>query len=422
MREPVLVVENLGKRYRLSRRAAYTTISDATREGLVTLRQRWSDRSAADLNRDFWALRGVSFELHKGDVLGVVGANGAGKSTLLKIVARITEPSEGTALIRGRVGSLLEVGTGFHPELSGRDNVFLNGAILGMRRGEIAAKFDDILEFAGISRFINEPVKRYSSGMYVRLAFAVAAHLEPEVLLVDEVLSVGDHAFQQQCIGRMDDIAHGGRTILYVSHNLASVAALCTKACMLDRGGVVAYGPVEEVLDRYIASTARQERSSLHLRPDRQGDGRIRFTHVDVVGLNGAVRLGETAQIRLHYEAETELSNVMVGVGISSLLGGPMCLCSTKIAGRNLSKVPRRGVVVCKIERFPLVPDRYSLNIYAEANGLLADWVQDAHTFDVAEGDFFGSGHLPPKTHGHFVVDHSWALTPEEAIVDVADA
>jgi lipopolysaccharide transport system ATP-binding protein len=253
----------------------------------------------------------------------------------------------------------------------------------------------------------------------VRLAFAVAAHLEPEILLVDEVLSVGDYAFQQRCLGRMDEIANEGRTILYVSHNLASVTALCTKACMLDRGRTVANGPVEEVLDQYLASATVRETSSLRLRPDRQGDGRIRFTHVDVVGRTGAVRLGETAEIRLHYEAETELRNVMVGVGISSILGGPMCLCSTKISGGQLSNVPAKGVFACQIERLPLMPDRYSLNIYAEANGLLADWVEDAHTFDVGEGDFFGSGHLPPRTHGHFVVDHSWTVMPEQELVDV---
>ncbi len=215
----------------------------------------------SEASREFWALRDVSFELGQGEVLGVIGPNGAGKSTLLKILARITEPSEGDAYIHGRVGSLLEVGTGFHPELSGRDNVYLNGALLGMRRREIAAKFDDVVDFAGIGRFIDMPVKRYSSGMYVRLAFAVAAHLEPEILLIDEVLSVGDHAFQQRCIGRMGEIAHSGRTILYVSHSLASVAALCTQACLLEHGKVVYHGPVDEALNRYHESFGSQERT-----------------------------------------------------------------------------------------------------------------------------------------------------------------
>jgi homopolymeric O-antigen transport system ATP-binding protein len=409
MTEPVIRVEGLGKRYRLNRRAASTTISEAAREGLMELWARRRDRGRG-ASRDFWALRDVSFDLHEGDVFGIVGPNGAGKSTLLKIIARITEPSEGSAEIRGRVGSLLEVGTGFHPELSGRDNVYLNGAILGMRRSEIAAKFDRIVEFAGVGRFIDVPVKRYSSGMYVRLAFAVAAHLEPEILLVDEVLSVGDHAFQQRCLGRMGEIAQGGRTIVFVSHNLAAVSALCSQACMIERGRLVAQGPTNEVLNDYLSSFSRSERASLRLRTDRQGDGRIRFTDVEVAGPDGAIRVGETTEVRLHYEADSEVSNVMVGVGISSVLGEPVCLCSTRIAGQDLARVPRQGVFVCAIPRLPLVPDRYSVNVYVEVNGLLADWVQNAHTFDVVESDFFGSGQLPAKTHGRIVLDHSWSV------------
>ena len=414
MSESLLLLDNIGKRYRLSRRAASTTISDAAREGLANLRERWSARGASEANREFWALRHVSLELRQGDVLGVIGPNGAGKSTLLKILARITEPSEGDAYIRGRVGSLLEVGTGFHSELSGRDNIFLNGALLGMRRREIARKFDDIVEFSGVGRFIEMPVKRYSSGMYVRLAFAVAAYLEPEILLVDEVLSVGDHAFQQRCIGRMDEIAHSGRTILYVSHNLASVEALCTQACLLEHGRVVHYGSVDETLRQYYATFGRRERSSLAAREDRKGDGRVRFTDVDVRGPDEVVKTGDTVEVLLHYEAESVLSNVMVGVGINGILGEPLGLCSTRMTGQDLERVPRRGVFVCEIPRLPLVPDRYSLNVYVEVNGIVADWVQDAHTFDVAESDFFGSGQLPSKTHGRFVLDHSWSVVHED--------
>lgn len=410
MSDPALLVEEVGKCYRLSRRAASTTISDAIHDTLSSLRRQREDGAEPVSRRDFWALRGVSFELPKGEVLGVVGANGAGKSTLLKILARITNPSEGQAVIQGRVGSLLEVGTGFHPELSGRDNVYLNGAILGMKRGEIIAKFDDIVEFAGIGRFIDVPVKRYSSGMYVRLAFAVAAHLEPEILLVDEVLSVGDHEFQQRCIGRMDEIAHGGRTILYVSHNLATLSSLCTTACMLERGRLTAYGPVENVLNQYLSSFTRQETASLRLRPDRKGNGRIRFTDIEVAGSNGVVLVGADVEIRLAYEADSEVSNVMVSIGINGLLGEPLCLCSTRIAGQDIARAPSRGVFRCRIPRFPLIPDRYSLNVYVEANGVVADWVEHAHTFDVAESDFFGSGRLPPKTHGRLALDHSWAV------------
>jgi homopolymeric O-antigen transport system ATP-binding protein len=413
--EPLLVVENIGKRYRLTLRAASTTVTDAARDGLARLKRRLSARDS-DTDQEFWALRNVSFELQRGDVLGVIGPNGAGKSTLLKILARITEPSEGYASIQGRVGSLLEVGTGFHPELSGRDNVYLNGALLGMRHREIASKFDEIVEFSGIGRFIDVPVKRYSSGMHVRLAFAVAAHLEPEILLIDEVLAVGDQAFQQKCLGRIDEIAHGGRTILYVSHNLASVSALCTQACLLDRGGVVHYGAVDQALKHYHASFAARERTTLGARTDRKGDGRLKCTQIEVVGENGPVRTGDAAEIRIHYEAESELLNVMAGVSINGILGQPLGLCATKYTGQDLERIPRRGLLVCGIPRLPLVPDRYSLNVYVEVNGLIADWVQDAHTFDVAESDFFGSGQLPPRTHGPYVFDHSWSLAQEELV------
>ena len=413
MSEPLLVVENIGKRYRLTRRAASTTISDAAREGLANVKQRLFTSAVSDADREFWALRHVSFELRQGDVLGVIGPNGAGKSTLLKILARITEPTEGVATIQGRVGSLLEVGTGFHPELSGRDNVYLNGALLGMRRREIASKFDEIVEFSGIERFIDVPVKRYSSGMHVRLAFAVAAHLEPEILLIDEVLAVGDQAFQRKCLGRMDEIAHGGRTILYVSHNLASVAALCNQACLLERGNVVHYGSVDEALKRYHASFAASERSALGSRTDRKGDGRLRFMHIELVGETGPVKVGDAVEVRIHYEAERDLSNVLVAVGINGILGQPIGLCGTRYTGQDLEHAPRQGIFVCTIPRLPLIPDRYSLNVYAEVNGLVADWVQDAHKFDVAESDFFGSGQLPPKTHGPFVFEHSWSLAQE---------
>ncbi len=416
MSEPLLVLENIGKRYRLTRRAAATTISDAAQEGLANIKHRWSTRGMSDSDREFWALRNVSFELQRGDVLGVIGPNGAGKSTLLKVLARITEPSEGYAFIQGRVGSLLEVGTGFHPELSGRDNVYLNGALLGMRRREIASRFDEIVEFSGIGRFIDVPVKRYSSGMHVRLAFAVAAHLEPEILLIDEVLAVGDQAFQMRCLGRMSEIAHGGRTILYVSHNLASVAALCTQACLLEQGTVVQHGSVESALSRYYETFGKRERTSLSSRTDRQGDGRIRFTHVDVASSDGTVKVGDSVEVRLHYEAETEFSNVMVGVGINGILGDPLALCSTRITGQDLERVPRRGVFVCAIPHLPLVPDRYSLNVYVQINGVTADWVQDAHSLDVAESDIFGSGELPPKTHARFVLEHSWSVANEELV------
>ena len=399
-----ITVEQIGKRYRLGRRAGTTTVTESAADVLSRLRQRSS------ANDEFWALRDVSLEVGEGEVLGLIGPNGAGKSTLLKILSRITVPTEGRATLRGHVGSLLEVGTGFHAELSGRDNIYLNGAILGMKRKEIVSRFDEIVEFAGIGRFIDVPVKRYSSGMYVRLAFSVAAHFEPEILLVDEVLSVGDQAFQQKCLGQIDEIAHSGRTVVFVSHNLAAVSSLCTRACFLAQGRLAAEGEVDAIIRRYLGSVQEAARRDLHERADRQGSGAFRFTKFLAHGPAGAVTSGGETWFDLDFAAVEECKSAMVGIAVYGLLGEPLFLCSTKISGDNFSRIPRTGTFRCVIPRLPLAPGRYSVNVYGEANGAVADWVSDAATFDVAEGDFFGSGQLPPTTHGHVFVDHAWGV------------
>jgi homopolymeric O-antigen transport system ATP-binding protein len=261
--DTVVRAEGLGKRYHLGQlQTGYQLLSEVISERLRSVGRQSSARE------EFWALRDVGFDVARGETFGIIGHNGAGKSTLLKILARVTPPSEGRLTLRGRVGALLEVGTGFHAELTGRENIFLNGAILGMRRTEIARKFDEIVEFAEVERFIDTPVKRYSSGMYLRLAFSVAAHLEPEVLIVDEVLSVGDLAFQEKCLGRMEAVAGEGRTVLFVSHNLAAVSKLCPRSMLLSRGEKVTEGPTRDVVEAYVA-TARQD-SSGSTRPARQ--------------------------------------------------------------------------------------------------------------------------------------------------------
>ena len=254
MSETIIQVQNLGKRYRIgSRQEAYGTLRDAiasaARSSLTWLR---NGRSRKGSSNEFWALRDLSFDVKKGEVLGIIGRNGAGKSTLLKILARVTYPTEGQANIRGRVGSLLEVGTGFHPELTGQENIYLNGAVLGMKKAEIQRKFDEIVDFAEIEQFLDTPVKRYSSGMYMRLAFAVAAHLEPEILIVDEVLAVGDAAFQKKCLGKMGEVAHQGRTVLFVSHNLLAVENLCDWIIYLEGGKIVERGDPGEVISAYL--------------------------------------------------------------------------------------------------------------------------------------------------------------------------
>jgi lipopolysaccharide transport system ATP-binding protein len=278
--------EGLSKRYRLGElQAAYGTL----RESLSHAARRMTGKERRHHGEDIWALEDVSFDVHDGEVLGVIGRNGAGKSTLLKVLTRITTPTRGRAEIRGRVGSLLEVGTGFHPELTGRENIYLNGAILGMRRREIRKKLPEIVEFSGIEKFIDTPVKRYSSGMYVRLAFSVAAHLEPEILLVDEVLAVGDAEFQARCLGRMEDFGASGRTVLFVSHNMQAISQLCDRAIFLDGGRVVRDGPSGEVVAHYLQTTAGAGAS--HTWPDDEsapGDELVRLRSVRVVRSDGA--------------------------------------------------------------------------------------------------------------------------------------
>jgi lipopolysaccharide transport system ATP-binding protein len=403
MSRAAVLAEGIGKRYRV----AAVPGDEATLESLSSGR-RFSLRRNRIQPQDFWALEDVSFEIAEGEVFGVIGANGAGKSTLLKILARITDPTTGYAEIRGRVGSLLEVGTGFHPDLSGRENVFLNGAILGMRRAEIKRKLDEIVEFSGVGRFIEVPVKWYSSGMYVRLAFAVAAHLEPEILFVDEVLSVGDLAFQQKCLGRMDEIANGGRTILFVSHNLAAVSSICSKALYLKNGHVHAVGEVREVIDCYVDEVKAPARLNIRDRTDRQGNGRLRFTEVRI-GSGATVATGEHCEIALGYEGRPGRAAVRVDIAVYGALAEPVFHCSNEISGNEIDVVEESGEYRCTIAKLPLAPGHYTLNLYCEVDGEVADWVQSAAFLEVIEGDFFGTGRLPSRAHGAIVVDHSWS-------------
>src|SRR4051794_30796300 len=292
MSDIALRTSGLGKRYTLG---TYGYGYDTLREGLSRVGRRSLERlrgRRSEPARDtFWALRDLSLSIRTGEVVGLIGHNGAGKTTLLKIFSRITEPSEGWAEVTGRVGSLLEVGTGFHPELTGRENIYLNGAILGMRRAEIRNRFDTIVEFSEMGRFLDTPVKRYSSGQGVRLAFAVAAHLEPEILLVDEVLAVGDAAFQRKCLGRMGDVAREGRTVLFVSHNMAVMQALCRRGVFLDDGRVQADGPIGDAVSEYLRQVEEAMTEDLLERQDRSGWNEVWLTEVEVRGANGAGRL-----------------------------------------------------------------------------------------------------------------------------------
>ena len=315
----IINVENLGKLYQVGRQqAGYATLretlTDAARAPLGWFRRRDDD---GEPGGEFWALRDVSFEVMPGEVVGVVGRNGAGKSTLLKILSRITEPTTGRVRLYGQIASLLEVGTGFHPELTGRENVYLSGAILGMRRTEIARRFDEIVAFSEIERFIDTPVKRYSSGMYVRLAFAVAAHLEPEILIIDEVLAVGDAQFQQKCLGKMGEAARGGRTIIFVSHNMGAVNQLCGRAVHIAGGRVKEVGPARQVVTRYLSELFRTGEEDLdQLRLSREHTS-VRFTRVEMSADDGAtLDFGRPLEYLLTIHSETDMDELSIGSSI----------------------------------------------------------------------------------------------------------
>jgi len=421
MADVAIKVENLSKLYRLGQGVAYHTLREtlmdaATWPMRAVSRLRGRASSAREVEAGdgtLWALQDVSFDVKPGEVVGIIGRNGAGKSTLLKILSRITEPTRGHAEIYGRVGALLEVGTGFHPELTGRENIFLNGAILGMRRAEIRRKFDDIVAFAELDRFIDTPVKRYSSGMYTRLAFAVAAHLEPEILVVDEVLAVGDAGFQKKCLGKMQNVAQGGRTVLFVSHNMTAVQNLCDTGYFLNQGRLVSSGPIDEVVATYLASFEAEHVQDLAARTDHKGSGRIRFTDARVVapgqGTN-MVTCGADATIELRYEAEAELRNVHVSVGMMTPNGTRALYLSNEMVKGTFGVLPRRGTIVCRFGKLPLLPDHYTYNLFCTVNGDIADYVLDAGRFQVVGGDFYGTGKLPPQGYGSVVTEQQWSL------------
>jgi homopolymeric O-antigen transport system ATP-binding protein len=405
MTAPAVLATGISKRYALGGRRPYQTLREAIMATVQLKRSRTADPG------EHWALEDVSFRIEPGEVLGIIGRNGAGKSTLLKILSRITEPTAGRVEIRGRVASLLEVGTGFHPELSGRENVQLNGAILGMRRAEIVRKFDEIVAFAEVEKFIDTPVKFYSSGMYLRLAFAVAAHFESEILVVDEVLAVGDQAFQQRCLGKMGEAATSGRTVLLVSHNMAAVERLCERALLLVGGRVEMDGPVDEVVRRYASVGNAVLSASLASRTDRRGSGAMRFERLRmyVEGADEhALFSGCDAAIELEYRASVESNQLQVAISVLDQHDRMLFALDNTHAGSSLA-VASKGTLRCLIPALPLSPGTYRLNVWASVGGTVADHVQHAAEFTVSPADFYGTGKLPdhPK-FGPFLVKHRW--------------
>ena len=422
---PIIRAENLSKRYRIGVREPYGTLRESLMRRVTTSRWLSGRRTHATNGADFvQALDGVSFEVAAGEVLGIVGRNGSGKSTLLKILSRITEPTGGQAELHGRVGSLLEVGTGFHPELSGRDNIYLSGAILGMRRVEIARKFDEIVAFAEVEKFIDTPVKHYSSGMYVRLAFAVAAHLEPEILLVDEVLAVGDAAFQKRCLGKINDVSRDGRTVLFVSHNLASVESLCD-ACMIMRNGrIEASGPPAMTVARYMASALTRERGASDLRghPGRTRNSAALMSHVrllsQIEGIDGSARMGESMAVQVSFAATNRLRPIL-GVTIKTNHGAPIFGVSNRWT-RQGSDGPAlsRGSITCNFPRLPLMPGTYTLDLCLGDFGDLSrdlDVILDAVSVEVFPADVYGTGLIPRVTDGPVFCDATWNVAADDA-------
>ena len=434
MSDVVIRVEDLSKQYRIGGpQARYKTIRESLTEAVQAPFRRLSSvvrgQSSAVSNETIWALKDVSFQVQRGEVVGIIGRNGAGKTTLLKILSRITKPTEGWADIHGRVGSLLEVGTGFHPELTGRENLYLNGAILGMRRAEIERKFDEIVAFAEIEKFMDTPVKHYSSGMYVRLAFAVAAHLEPEILLVDEVLAVGDAAFQKKCLGKMGEVAREGRTVLFVSHNMAAIQQLCTRGVLLEFGRLTYIGPARETVAKYEEHLTTGTRSSRSLpshilfdaRQNASGQTDFEIVRIEVLdheeNPKPKVSTWDAVRFRLHYRARHHVKSGSAVLYISTRYGVRLVLCSTQPD----SSVPMtievgEHFVDCEFESLPL-----SAGEYVVGAALAIPWKEwlynesNLGSLTIYPRDVFQSGLAPTSSRALLAVPHRWLLEDDHA-------
>ena len=429
MAQTVIKAENLSKKYIIGHeeKARYKTF----REQVVQQAHNFYSRTRqlitgkmvveGDEVEDFWALKDLNFEIEQGDRVGIIGRNGAGKSTLLKVLSRITEPTTGKISIKGRIASLLEVGTGFHPELTGRENIFLNGAIMGMSRAEIKRKFDEIVDFSGVEKFLDTPVKRYSSGMYVRLAFSVAAHLEPEILVVDEVLAVGDAEFQKKCLGKMQDVsASEGRTVLFVSHNMLAIQVLCNKGFVLNKGQLVYRGNNNDAINFYQSHAVTLPKDNLAVRKDRMGGGAIRFisswAETPEHKISETFFSGDNIQVVAEYHTTDptvqKLSSLQIAFALTGPFGEQLADLSNVSNGNNWTDVPAKGKVICKLPRVPLNAGMYRYNICARVNNIIEDFILDAGYFVIESGDFFGTGILPGSDQGSFLFKQDWELQP----------
>ncbi|HEY9709637.1 MAG TPA: ABC transporter ATP-binding protein [Oculatellaceae cyanobacterium] len=409
MENVAIEVDNVGKKYKLGI-VRHDTLRDRLSHGIGLLFQK-NNRSTVSEN-EIWALRDVSLQIDHGEVVGIIGHNGAGKSTLLKILSRITEPTYGKVRMYGRVGSLLEVGTGFHPELTGRENIYLNGSILNMSRQEINRKFDEIVAFSEIEKFLDTPVKRYSSGMYVRLAFAVAAHLEPEILIVDEVLAVGDVAFQEKCLKKMDDVSETGRTVLFVSHNMAAIQNLCSRTILLEKGGIKLDGPTDETIRKYLSGLHQQGQDPFKNNPSRRGDGRIRF--INVYALDEANQptknliAGKPFSFEFCYQNIEHVKVAEATFTIYNQFGVPVANFDMELTDFTVDQLASEGKFICHIPNLPLPLGQYRIDVGIHVNQTYSDIIPNAFVFDVSSSVFHNTPHTPKIKYGSCLIEHHW--------------
>jgi len=415
MSKPIIKVENISKAYQIGQIGSGTLSKDVERFWQTKILGKedpflkigeTNDRSKKGTSNIVWSLKDINFEINQGDAVGIIGKNGAGKSTLLKLLSRVTSPTTGEIKVKGRIASLLEVGTGFHPELSGRENIYLNGAILGMRKKEITRKLDEIIDFSGVERYVDTPVKRYSSGMYVRLAFAVAAHLESEILIVDEVLAVGDAEFQKKCLGKMGDISKGeGRTVLFVSHNMAAVQNLCNKGIVLENGQIAFQGASDKSIQEYLKNSANIK--SLKDYQQRSGTGKVKIVNATVYGENKSLepQLGQPFHIEFDIDNPDQIdtSKFRFDLKIDDNLGQRLVWLSDTIFEKPI--VQNFNKVIFKIDKLTLNQGGYYISTDIYVDRRRADWLQSAIYFEVMDGDYYNTGRNVPVEESKIYMD-----------------
>lgn len=421
MSDVAITVDKVSKVYRLGVKnelhdtfvGAMTSWVCSPLRNLRNLRRLTSFKTDEDSPDILWALRDVSFSVNHGEVIGIIGRNGAGKSTLLKVLSRITEPTAGCITINGRVASLLEVGTGFHQDLTGRENVYMNGTILGMTKREIDRKFDEIVDFSGIEKFIDTPIKRYSSGMKVRLAFSVAAHLDPEILVIDEVLAVGDAEFQKKCLGKMEDVSSQGRTVFFVSHSMAAIQRLCPRAILMRQGRCVKDGPTNEVVNEYLSFLSHGVENPFENNPERSGSGQVRFTAAQVLSSEGEsireIMGGMPVSIAFSYETQQRVDDIQVIFTIFNSLGIGVANFNFDLTGFTLGALQGSGTLCCEIGNFPLTTGQYRIAAVILCDGKHSDVIPNILRFDVIGSRFFPSGKTTDNKYSACLIDHRWS-------------